>query len=104
MIKYLDDNNFKQEILKSKGIKFIDFFANWCGPCIKFSKKLEEILKEDNYKIIYKIDVEKSKKVVKMLEIDTLPTMCIYKDGKLLEKVVGMKDKEKIIEIMNKYV
>ena len=56
------------------------------------------------YKIIYKIDVEKSKKVVKMLEIDTLPTMCIYKDGKLLEKVVGMKDKEEIIEIMNKYV
>ena len=39
-----------------------------------------------------------------MLEIDTLPTMCIYKDGKLLEKVVGMKDKEEIIEIMNKYV
>lgn len=104
MIKYLDDNNFKEEILKAKGIKFIDFFANWCGPCIKFSKELEEILKEDTYKIIYKIDVEKSKKVVKMLEIDTLPTMCIYKDGKLLEKVVGMKDKEKIIEIMNKYV
>ena len=102
MIKNITDKSFKDEVLKD-GIFLVDFYANWCGPCMMLSPILEEISNSRaNYNIL-KVDVDNNSDIVNKLKIDTIPTLCVYKNGKLMEKQVGMKSKNELIEMLEKY-
>ena len=101
MLKHINENTFEEEILDFKGLCLIDFYATWCGPCMKISPILEEI-SNIGYNV-FKVDVDENVNISNMLEIDTVPTICIYKDGKMLEKQIGVKNKSEIIKLIEKY-
>ncbi len=102
MIKNITDKSFKDEVLKD-GIFLVDFYANWCGPCMMLSPILEEISNSrSNYNIL-KVDVDNNMDIVNKLKIDTIPTLCLYKNGKLMERQIGMKSKDELIEMLEKY-
>ncbi len=103
MIYKIKDENFDDTILKEDGLKLVEFYATWCGPCMRLSPILEEISNSRSSYKIYKLNVDESKKIAKRYFIDTIPAMLIYKDGKLLDKYIGFKTKKEIIEILNKY-
>ena len=100
MIKYLE-KNFQEEI-KNKKI-LVDFYANWCGPCMMLSPILEEIGNSRAGYNILKMNIDENPKVASDLRIDTIPTICIYKDGILVDKKVGFREKEEILELLDKY-
>ena len=102
MIKNITDKSFKDEVLID-GIFLVDFYANWCGPCMMLSPILEEISNSrSNYNIL-KVDVDNNMDIVNKLKIDTIPTLCLYKNGKLMERQIGMKSKDELIEMLEKY-
>ena len=100
MIKHIKDNQFEEEVLKKEGVVLVDFYANWCGPCMMLEPILEEISNSrGNYDIV-KINVDENPVSTEKLNIDTIPTMIIYKDGKIIEKSIGLRQKEDIIEMI----
>ena len=92
MIKNLEE-------LVSDGLHLVYFSASWCGPCKKMSKIIDEINNID----VIKIDTEKNSKLVFKYKIMSVPTMIIFKNGKKLLEISGIKTKEELEEIISKY-
>lgn len=103
MIKNIDYNEFEKSIKDIEGVCLVDFYATWCGPCMMLAPILEEISESRAGYNIYKVDVDKNMKLAEELNVNTIPTMCIYKNGTLEEKHVGFKNKDEIIELIEKY-
>lgn len=89
--------NYQKEI-NEQGIVIVDFYATWCGPCMMLSPILEEL--SEKYKIC-KINVDEEQELAIENAIMSIPTICIYKDGKLANKFIGYKTKEEIEELIN---
>ncbi len=94
-IKKLDDSNFDSGV--SKGIVLVDFYADWCGPCRMLTPIIEELAKEMAGKItVVKVDTDQSVKVAAQHEVTSIPTLILFKEGKIVKRVVGLKDLESL--------
>ncbi len=100
MLKHITDDDFETEVINNEGICVVDFYATWCGPCMRLAPILEEIANSRAECDIFKVDVDENKEIASKLNIDTIPTICIYKDGKLVDKRIGYMSKEELIEFI----
>lgn len=103
MIKYLNESNFNEEVISKKGVVLVDFFATWCPPCKMLTPVLEEISTSRATYNIAKIDVDENENLSMQYNISSVPTMLIFKDGEVVEKMIGYKNKEQLLEILGKY-
>lgn len=94
-MKEIKSNNFKESVLDSEGIVLVDFSATWCGPC-KMQKPVLEKLDEDSDFPIYSLDVDLSPDVAGKYNVNAVPTLIFFKDGKLAETLVGFQAREAI--------
>lgn len=101
-MEHISDEQYEEKVLNSKGIVLLDFFANWCGPCRMLAPVLEDV-ESDNDVTIYKMDVDENFTTPKEYGVMSIPTVCVFKDGKFMEKFIGFKQEEEIEEILNKY-
>lgn len=94
MVKYLEkeDNYFE---LVEKGILLVDFYTEWCGPC----KMLAGILEEIDYMDVLKVDADKFPELAMKFGIMSVPTLCFYKDGLLMQKEIGYRTPEEIKDV-----
>lgn len=99
MIKEITSKEFKEVIKDGKVV--IDFFATWCGPCKMLSPVMDEISSELKNVNFYKIDVDKNEDVAMEYGIMSIPTIIIFKDGKVVNSIVGLKSKDELINIIN---
>lgn len=97
MIKIINKEEFEKNVLKSKELTLVDFFANWCGPCTSMAPVLEEIEDENNNFEIVKIDIDKEPDLAIDYEVEFIPTMIIFKDGKELDRLQGVVSKANIL-------
>lgn len=89
MIKHLEKfEDFENEI--KEGIVLVDFYADWCGPCQMLSPNIEAVEQETRIKVI-KVDVDAIPELARMFGIMSIPTILLYKDGKLEKKDLGYK-------------
>ena len=95
----LDDNSFKSEVEDSKGKVFVDFYADWCGPCKMMSPIVDEISKEVDIKVV-KVNVDNAVEVAKKYGIMSIPTFIVFKDGKEYKKHIGMCEKDHLLELI----
>lgn len=85
-----------------KNVEFIDFFAPWCGPCRLMAPVMEEIEKEYKDKIkISKINIDENQEEASKYQVMSIPTILILKDGKVANQLIGMQQKEAIVEAIN---
>lgn len=104
MIKYIEsEQDFNTDVLESKDIILVDFFATWCGPCNMLSPILEEISKEDDKIKICKVDIDKCSTLAVKYEIEFVPTMLIFKNGENISRIDGLTDKNEILEHLKNY-
>lgn len=86
----ITDSNFDEIVLKSDKPVLVDFWAEWCGPCRMVGPIVEELAKEyEGRAVIGKVDVDSNSAVSAQLGIRNIPTLLIFKDGKVVDKQVG---------------
>ena len=95
MIKHLTNENFEEIVLKSKLPVLVDFWASWCGPCKRIAPILEDLAKEVEGKaIIAKLEVDEEPSIADAFEIMSIPTIIIFKDGKVVKQLIGLHSKD----------
>ena len=99
------DANFDAEVLKSSEPVVVDFWAEWCGPCKMIGPSLEEIAKEMGGKVkIAKVNVDENPGISGKLGIRSIPTLMLFKDGKLASQKVGAAPKSELLKWINSAV
>jgi len=84
-------------------IEILDFYADWCQPCLRLAPILEEIEGTFDWVSIKRIDVEEDVDMTAKYAVQNIPTLLFFKDGVLVDKVVGMTSKSNLLDVINKY-
>ncbi len=101
----MTDTNFDAEVLQSDKPVLVDFWAVWCGPCKMIAPTVEEIAKEYDGKLkVGKVDVDHNQAVAQKFGIRSIPTLLIFKGGKVVEQVVGAVPKKALIDKITKHL
>jgi thioredoxin 1 len=95
----VSDKNFDAEVLKSSEPVLVDFFAEWCGPCKAMAPALEQVAAEMKGKLkVVKVDVDQNPEITVKYRIQAMPTLMIFKDGKVAAQNVGALVQKKKLE------
>jgi len=102
-ISHLTDQNFASET--GSGVVLVDFWAPWCGPCKMIAPVLEEIDSEigDQVKIT-KLDVDENPQTASNFGVMSIPTLLVFKDGEVVDKVVGFQPKEALTDVLQRHI
>ena len=92
--------NFEEEVLKSDKPVLVDFWATWCGPCKMLGPIVEEIANENDDIKVGKVNVDEEMELAKQFGIMSIPTLLVFKNGKLVNQSVGLQGKESILSLL----
>ena len=105
MVKEVDVNSFQTEVISSDKLTVVDFFADWCGPCRKLSPILEEVEQELSDRVKFtKINTDENIPVAQKYQISGIPTLLLFKNGEIIERMVGLMPKNSIITNIEKHL
>ena len=91
------DENFKQEVLETKVLTLVDFWAPWCAPCDMIAPAVKKIAEEYQGRLkVCKLNVDEGQTTASEYGIMSIPTLAIFKDGKIVDKVIGALPKEEL--------
>ncbi|MGL4914423.1 MAG: thioredoxin [Romboutsia sp.] len=96
MIKIVNNDNFIGEVKNSDKVVIVDFFANWCGPCKMLTPILEELSNSMENVDFAKVDIDQSLDIAREYNISSVPTMMIFKNGEVVDTIVGFVPKASI--------
>ena len=94
--------NFDEFI--SSGTVVVDFWATWCGPCRMLAPILDEVASKLTQVKFGKVDVDNATELAKRFKIMSIPNVCIFKDGELVDRVIGLCDEEELTETIKKHI
>ena len=101
----VNDTNFREEVLESELPVLVDFWAPWCAPCFIVAPAVEEIAKEYEGRFkVCKINVDEAPNTSSEYGIMSIPTLAIFKDGKLVDNIIGAVPKTAIEEKIKPYI
>ncbi|OHD10465.1 MAG: thioredoxin [Spirochaetes bacterium GWD1_27_9] len=101
----IDDSNFETEVLKSDKPVLVDFWAAWCAPCRMLGPIVEDVANEYSGKVkIGKCNVDDNQETASKYGIMSIPTILIFKDGKVVNQSIGVISKENVINLFRKYI
>ena len=102
-LMHVTDSDFEQQILKSEVPVLVDFWAAWCGPCRTVGPLVEELAGEYQGKVkIAKLNVDDNKQTPQKYGVKGIPTLMLFKNGAVVDQVVGAVPKSRIQDMLDK--
>ena len=98
----LINQNFEEEVLKSEIPVLVDFFATWCGPCKMLAPVIAELAGKYEGKVkVGKVNVDEENELAMKYQISSIPTLVLFRDGKIMNVKVGLSSKSEIENMIN---
>ena len=101
MVRILESKNFDKEIQEE--IILVDFYASWCPPCKMLTPVLEEVASSRKY-VVGKINIDENIEIAKKYNVESVPTLIVFKNGKEVDKEVGYMEKNQVIELLDRNI
>ena len=96
----INNANFEEEVLRSDRPVLVDFWASWCGPCRMVAPIVEEIAREHPELKVGKVNVDEEPQLASRFGIMSIPTLLVFRDGKLANQMVGARPKDDILAML----
>ena len=103
MTHILSNTDFDTKVLQSKKPVLVDFFATWCGPCQMLAPLIDELSHQVGEDQIFKIDVDQSPEIAGRYGVMSIPTLKVFKDGKVVEEAIGVRSKQDLLKMIEKH-
>ena len=104
-VVHLDDDDFETSMIQSKKLALVDFWADWCQPCHTMAPTVEALAEEYGDRVLVaKLDVDANPMTTHKYEIRGIPALLLFKDGELVQQIVGVKPKEDIARIIESHL
>ncbi|HPL63756.1 MAG: thioredoxin [Syntrophales bacterium] len=104
-LKQVTDENFETEIIKSDKPALVDFWAPWCGPCKAIGPIVEQLAMEFEGRVkITKMNVDDNHKTAAQFGVQSIPTLILFKDGKVVDKMIGLTSKDRLEGLIKKSI
>ncbi len=100
MVEHITQKEFEAEVLNEKKAVLVDFFATWCGPCQMLAPVIEKVSEEDNSLKVIKVDIDNDYDLAAKYKIEVVPTLALFKDGKVVKKSEGFLDINELKEFI----
>jgi thioredoxin 1 len=98
----IGEDNFQNVVLQSKSPVMVDFWAQWCAPCLAAAPVLEELEKEYTGKIDFaKVNVDENAPLAAKYGVAAIPTMLVFKDGQPVQQIIGYKPKKELKKVLD---
>ena len=105
MIKEINDSVFNSEVSDSDKVTVVDFWAPWCGPCRMLGPVIEELSEEMSDKVKFvKVNVDENPMSATQYRVASIPTVLVFKDGKIQETLVGFRPKQAMQSSIEKHI
>ena len=102
MVHTFTTNNFEEEVLKSDRPVLVEFWATWCGPCQRVAPILEDLANDiKDLAKIGKLDVDEESEIADELGIMSIPTMIVFKNGKVHQSTIGVQSKDTLKKLLD---
>jgi thioredoxin 1 len=102
-VREVTDRTFAQEVLQSTAPVLVDVWADWCGPCQAIAPIVEELAYEYEGQLnVMKLDVDENPQTALAYKVQSIPTLLVFKDGKLVERIVGAVPKPVIVDTLHR--
>ncbi|WP_267639441.1 thioredoxin family protein [Haloarchaeobius amylolyticus] len=85
-----------QELVGTYDVALVDFYADWCGPCIALGEFIGEVAAETDAAVL-KVDVDQQQQLASQFGVQSIPNMLVFKDGEPVQRLVGLKDKSELV-------
>ena len=105
MLKEITDANFENDVLKAEGPVLVDFWAPWCGPCKMIAPVIEELSQDMEGKAkFFKINVDENPDIASKYRISSIPNIMVFKNGEVVENMVGFRPKQEFENVIVKHI
>ena len=102
---YVSDKDFAEVVLKSEKPVLVDFYADWCGPCKMLAPILEQVAENlGDTATVAKLNVDDNPYTARAYMVMSIPTMIMFKDGQMIEKLVGLRPANALLESVKKHI
>ena len=99
------DADFESQVKQSDTLTLVDFWADWCGPCKMIAPTVEELAEEYQGRLkVFKLDVDENQRTAQQYAVRSIPSLLFFKDGKVVETVVGAVRKQRLEEVIEAHL
>ena len=99
---HISDSDFQKEVLEAEGLVLVDFWAPWCGPCRMLEPTIEELAEETGVKVC-KVNVDEHTEYAQKYGIMSIPNIVFFKNGEIVDALIGLQDKDSFTDTIKKH-